>query len=48
MAAGANGLFLEVHPDPENAKSDAASVLPLDWLEELIVVCSKIHRVVHG
>lgn len=45
VAAGANGLFLEVHPTPEKAKSDAASVLPLDWLEDLIAVCVDIHRV---
>ncbi len=48
VAAGANGLFLEVHPRPEEAKSDAASVLPLDWLEELIVVCQGIFGIVHG
>lgn len=48
VAAGADGLFLEVHPHPEKARSDAASVLPLDWLEELIAICLKIHRIVHG
>ena len=48
VAAGATGLFLEVHPDPASAKSDAASVLPLDWLEDLIRVCTGIHEIVHG
>lgn len=48
VAAGANGLFLEVHPEPDKAKSDAASVLPLDWLEGLIGVCKEIFRIVHG
>jgi len=48
VAAGANGLFIEVHPEPEKAKSDAASVLPLDWLEGLIGVCKDIFRIVHG
>lgn len=47
VAAGANGLFLEVHPRPEEAKSDAASVLPLDWLEGVIRVCQDIFRIVH-
>ena len=47
VAAGANGLFLEVHPTPDKAKSDAASILPLDWLEGLIRVCSGIHRILH-
>ena len=48
VAAGANGLFLEVHPKPDDAKSDAASVLPLDCLEDLTRICQDIFRVVHG
>lgn len=36
VAAGAHGLFLEVHPNPETALSDPASMLPLDRLEPLI------------
>ena len=48
VAAGANGLFLEVHPEPERARSDAASILPLDWLEELIHMCKSIFGIVHG
>jgi len=48
VAAGANGLFLEVHPEPEKAKSDAASVMPLDWLEGVIGICNDIFRIVHG
>jgi 2-dehydro-3-deoxyphosphooctonate aldolase (KDO 8-P synthase) len=46
IAAGANGLFLEVHPEPEKAKSDAACVMPIDWLEEVLTVCKKIFAVV--
>ena len=48
VAAGANGLFLEVHPEPEMAKSDAASMLPLAWLEEVVNVCRDIFGIVHG
>jgi len=48
VAAGANGLFLEVHPEPEKAKSDAASMLPLDYLEEVVRTCRKIFEIVHG
>jgi 2-dehydro-3-deoxyphosphooctonate aldolase (KDO 8-P synthase) len=48
VAAGANGVFLEVHPEPEKALSDAASMLPLDWLEDLVRVCNGIFGVVHG
>jgi 2-dehydro-3-deoxyphosphooctonate aldolase (KDO 8-P synthase) len=47
VAAGANGLFLEVHPEPEKAKSDAASMLPLDWLEGLVRKCRGIFEIVH-
>jgi len=36
LAAGANGVFLETHPNPEKAISDAASQVPLDELPELI------------
>ena len=35
-AAGIDGLFLEVHDDPEHARSDAATVWPLDRLEGLL------------
>ena len=47
VAAGANGLFLEVHPEPEKAKSDAASMLPLDWLESVVRQCRGIFEIVH-
>lgn len=46
IAAGANGLFIEVHTEPEKAKSDAASIMPIDWLEDLLSVCKKIFEVV--
>jgi 2-dehydro-3-deoxyphosphooctonate aldolase (KDO 8-P synthase) len=36
VAAGADAVFLEVHPDPARAPSDAASMLPLDRLEPLL------------
>jgi 2-dehydro-3-deoxyphosphooctonate aldolase (KDO 8-P synthase) len=48
VAAGANGLFLEVHPEPEKGLSDAASMLPLDWLEDLVRACCGIFEITHG
>ena len=48
IAAGADGLFVEVHTKPEEAKSDAACIMPLDWLEELVIVCKEIFEVVRG
>lgn len=35
-AAGVDGLFLETHPDPDNAPSDGANMLPLEQLEPLV------------
>ena len=37
VAAGANGIFLETHPNPKEALCDAASQFPLDQLEELMM-----------
>jgi 2-dehydro-3-deoxyphosphooctonate aldolase (KDO 8-P synthase) len=36
IAVGSDGLFIETHPDPLNAKSDATNMLRLDLLEELL------------
>ncbi len=36
MAVGLAGLFLEAHPDPNNAKCDGPSALPLDQLEPFL------------
>lgn len=37
-----DGLFLECHPDPTSAKSDAATVLPLESVESLLSSCVEI------
>ena len=36
VAAGANGVFIETHPDPANAPSDGPNMLPLSDLESLL------------
>lgn len=36
IAVGADGLFIETHPDPSNAKSDGANMLPLNQFEGLM------------
>ncbi len=46
VAVGANGLFIETHPDPANAKSDGANMLHLDKLDELLSQISKIRKAV--
>jgi 2-dehydro-3-deoxyphosphooctonate aldolase (KDO 8-P synthase) len=42
VAAGVDGLFLECHPDPKNAKSDAATMLKLEDVEPLLTQCRQI------
>ena len=42
VVAGVDGLFLECHPDPKNAKSDAATMLSLDQVEPLLSQCRQI------
>jgi 2-dehydro-3-deoxyphosphooctonate aldolase (KDO 8-P synthase) len=36
IAPGANGLYIATHPDPKNAKSDGANMLPLNEFEVLM------------
>ena len=36
IAVGADGIFLETHPKPEEALSDGANMLPLDQIEPLL------------
>lgn len=46
IAVGADGLFIETHPDPANAKSDGANMLHLDHLEELLVKLIRIRQAI--
>jgi 2-dehydro-3-deoxyphosphooctonate aldolase (KDO 8-P synthase) len=48
IGAGANGLFLEVHTEPEKSKSDAACIMHIDRLTDLLEVCKKIFDLIHG
>ena len=43
IAAGAHALFLEVHDNPSAAKSDGATVWPLDQLRPLLESCKRVH-----
>ncbi|MEA3505808.1 MAG: 3-deoxy-8-phosphooctulonate synthase [Bacteroidota bacterium] len=42
IAVGVDGIFIETHPDPKNAKSDGANMLQLDLLEDLLKKLTKI------
>ncbi len=47
IAVGADGLFIETHFDPANAKSDGANMLHLDRLEDLLTKMVKLKQVVN-
>lgn len=47
IAVGANGLFIETHPDPKNAKSDGANMLHLDLLEPLLTKLVRLKAAVN-
>jgi len=47
-AAGANALFFEVHTEPKKAKCDAESIIPTDSLEDVLITCNKIFKLVSG
>jgi 2-dehydro-3-deoxyphosphooctonate aldolase (KDO 8-P synthase) len=44
LAAGAHGLFLETHPDPDHAVSDGPNMVPLAELAGLVERCRRIWR----
>lgn len=46
MAVGLAGLFLEAHPDPDHAKCDGPSALPLDKLEPFLCQIKRIDELV--
>lgn len=46
IAVGADGLFIETHPQPEIAKSDGANMLRLDLLEDLLTKLVRIRQAV--
>lgn len=48
VAAGANALFMEVHPDPANALCDAACMLPLVEVESVVSMCRRIHDLIRN
>lgn len=48
LAAGADGLFIEAHPHPDQAWSDRASQWPLDQLDALIEPCLRLWRAVRA
>ncbi len=46
IAVGVDGIFIETHPDPANAKSDGANMLHLNYLENLLTKLIAIRQVI--
>jgi 2-dehydro-3-deoxyphosphooctonate aldolase (KDO 8-P synthase) len=44
VAAGADALFMEVHDDPDNAMSDANTVLDIQYLENILGQAKAVHE----
>jgi len=47
IAVGADGIFMETHPNPAQAKSDGANMLPLAQVEELLSRLVKIKQIIN-
>jgi 2-dehydro-3-deoxyphosphooctonate aldolase (KDO 8-P synthase) len=45
VACGINALFMEVHDDPDNAMSDANTVLDIKYLENILVQAMAVHKI---
>jgi len=46
VAAGADGVFMEVHPDPDSALCDGPNSLPLDQVRPIVGLLKEIHTLV--
>ncbi len=46
IAAGADGIFMETHPDPSVAKSDGANMLLLERVEDLLQMLTRIRKAI--
>jgi len=46
IAVGVDGLFIETHPNPQQALSDGKNMLPLNQMESLLSTCVKVYQAV--
>ncbi len=46
VAAGVDGIFMEVHPEPEKALSDGPNMIPISKVESILNILKKIYSVV--
>ena len=45
LAVGVSGVFMETHPDPDNALSDGPNAWPLDKLEALLMQLQELDNI---
>ncbi len=48
IAAGADAIFMEVHPEPEKALSDGANMIPVSEVSELLKICKEIFAIIRA
>jgi len=48
VAAGADGVFMEIHPDPDSALCDGPNSLPLHEVESLLCMLKDIHGLIRS
>ncbi len=46
VVAGANGVFMEIHPDPDKALSDGKNLLAIKNLKDLLIQLKKIYNII--
>ena len=46
VAAGADGVYLEIHPDPDSALCDGPNSLPFEHVESLVALLKEVHQTV--
>src|SRR6056297_1652080 len=46
IAVGVDGIFIETHPEPQNAKSDGANMLHIKYLEDLLIKLTHLRRAI--
>ena len=47
ISVGADGIFVETHPDPDSAKSDGANMLQLSKLERLLIMLTELRKTIN-
>lgn len=47
ISVGADGIFIETHPDPASAMSDGANMLPLSKMERLLIMLTELRKTIN-